>query len=198
MSLRLLVGLGNPGPEYQRTRHNAGVWLLEQLVDAQRLTWHHEARFQGRVAKWSGDEPLWLLCPATYMNRSGLSVGALARFYRLEPKEILVVHDELDFEAGTVRLKQGGGSGGHNGLKDIMAHLGGTDFWRLRVGIGHPGKGADVADYVLNRPLLAEEQAIEQALLTIIKVMPLLREGQFQTAMGVLHSQPQATRESSS
>lgn len=188
MTVRLWVGLGNPGPEYQDTRHNAGVWLLEQWALEQRLNWTYEPRFQGRVAKVGGSEATWLLCPETYMNRSGQSVGALARFYRLQPVEILVVHDELDLSPGVARLKQGGGSGGHNGLKDIITHLGTPDFWRLRLGIGHPGKGRDVADFVLKRPTLQEAESIQEALNASQRVLPLIGKGQFQSAMGQLHA----------
>ncbi len=199
MSLRLLVGLGNPGPEYEDTRHNAGVWFLEQQAFKAHLPWSREGRFQGRVARsGEGDKTLWFLCPETYMNRSGQSVGALARFYRIEPSAILVVHDELDLVPGTARLKRGGGSGGHNGLKDLIAHLGTPDFWRLRLGIGHPGTARQVADFVLQRPPRAERDAIDEAMARVDKVMPLLRQGQFQTAMGVLHAPEPLSRESSS
>ncbi len=188
MTVRLLVGLGNPGIEYHDTRHNAGVWFLEQWAQTQGLAWAYESRFQGRLAKISLPVSGWLLCPETYMNRSGQSVGALMRFYRLQPDEILVIHDELDLPPGVVRLKSGGGSGGHNGLKDIIAHVGTQDFWRLRVGIGHPGKGNDVAGFVLKRPGLPEMNAIQEALIASHRVMPLIWKGQFQVAMGQLHA----------
>ena len=152
-AIRLIVGLGNPGREYETTRHNAGYWWLDELARLQNLSFKSESKFHGLAARGQlhGHEML-LLKPQTFMNVSGRAVGALAQFYKIAPAEMLVVHDELDLPPGVARLKMGGGHGGHNGLKDIIAHLGSKDFWRLRLGIGHPGERADVAGYVLNDP----------------------------------------------
>ena len=187
MPIRLIVGLGNPGAAYQDTRHNAGVWGVEALARQWRLDWHRESRFQGRVAKAEDPFSGWLLCPETFMNASGRSVAALARFYRIEMAEILVLHDELDLPPGVARLKQGGGSGGHNGLKDLIAQLGGTEFWRLRIGIGHPGPHQPVAGYVLHRPSKEDQAAIDLALERGLSVFPLVMTGQFSHAMNELH-----------
>ena len=187
MPIRLIVGLGNPGAAYQDTRHNAGVWGIEVLARQWRLDWHRESRFQGRVAKAEHPFSGWLLCPETFMNSSGRSVAALAHFYRIEVAEILVLHDELDLPPGVARLKQGGGSGGHNGLKDLIAQLGGPEFWRLRIGIGHPGPHQPVASYVLHRPSKEEQAAIDLALERGLSVLPLVTTGQFSLAMNELH-----------
>ena len=149
---RLIVGLGNPGPEYEATRHNVGFWFVDRLADTLKVSLAPQAKFYGKAAR-AGD--LWLLQPSTFMNRSGQAVAALANFYKISPAEILVIHDELDLPPGGIRLKQGGGNGGHNGLKDIQAKLGTPDFWRLRLGIGHPrtlGLSQQVADFVLHQP----------------------------------------------
>ncbi|EQD48612.1 peptidyl-tRNA hydrolase [mine drainage metagenome] len=187
MPIRLIVGLGNPGAAYEDTRHNAGVWGIEALARQWRLDWRRESRFQGRMAKVENPFSSWLLCPETFMNLSGRSVAALANFYRIEVPEILVLHDELDLPPGVARLKQGGGSGGHNGLKDLIIQLGSPDFWRLRIGIGHPGQRQPVADYVLHRPSREEQAAIEQALERGLSVLPLVMSGQFHPAMNELH-----------
>ena len=157
---KLVVGLGNPGAEYSETRHNAGFWFCERLARELGVSFSKEARFHGFAANARNDG-VWLLMPQTFMNRSGQSVAALARFYRIEPAEILVVHDELDIPPGQLRLKFGGGLGGHNGLKDITAHLGTQDFWRLRIGIGHPGDRNEVVNFVLKRPGRAESDLID-------------------------------------
>ena len=187
-ALRLIVGLGNPGVEYEDTRHNVGFWLVERLADELKVSLAAQSKFFGRVARagHSGDE-LWLLCPSTYMNRSGQSVAALARFYKIAPTEILVVHDELDLPPGAIRLKQGGGSAGHNGLKDISAQLGTPDFWRLRLGIGHPGDRAAVADYVLHAPRKEEQAEIDRALDRSLLAWPRLSAGDFSGAQQQLH-----------
>ncbi len=160
---KLVVGLGNPGAEYSETRHNAGFWFCERLARELGVSFSKEARFHGFAANARNDG-VWLLMPQTFMNRSGQSVAALARFYRIEPAEILVVHDELDIPPGQLRLKFGGGLGGHNGLKDITAHLGTQDFWRLRIGIGHPGDRNEVVNFVLKRPGRAESDLIDESL----------------------------------
>jgi PTH1 family peptidyl-tRNA hydrolase len=193
MSIRLIVGLGNPGPEYEQTRHNAGFWLVDNLANSLPATrLQRETRFQAQVAKsvLAGHE-VWLLEPQTFMNRSGQSVGALVRFYKIAPDEILVVHDELDLAPGVAKMKKGGSAGGHNGLKDITAALGTQDYWRLRLGIGHPRTQASqqaVADYVLHRPRKEEQVLIEEAIEKSLRVLPLLCEGKFDAALLQLHT----------
>ena len=163
--IRLIVGLGNPGAQYETTRHNAGFWLADQLADDFKATFQQEKAFSAWVAKARVDgENIVLQKPTTYMNRSGLAVGALARFYKFTPEQVLVLHDELDLLPGQVKLKQGGGHAGHNGLKDIQAVLGSPDFWRLRIGIGHPrslGLAQQVADFVLHQPRREDQDAID-------------------------------------
>jgi PTH1 family peptidyl-tRNA hydrolase len=189
MSIRLIVGLGNPGPEYEQTRHNAGFWVIDNLAGS---ALSREARFNALAAKTriAGNE-VWLLEPQTYMNRSGQSVGALARFYKIAPDEVLVVHDELDLPPGSAKIKKGGSSGGHNGLKDITAALGTQDYWRLRIGIGHPRSmnlQQQVVDFVLHRPRQEEQELINQAIEKSLDVIPMLCEGKFEAAMMKLHS----------
>ncbi|OGS81031.1 MAG: aminoacyl-tRNA hydrolase [Gallionellales bacterium GWA2_55_18] len=188
-AIRLIVGLGNPGREYETTRHNVGFLWVDELARLQNLGFKSEAKFHGMTARGQlhGHEML-LLKPQTFMNVSGRSVGALAQFYKIEPAEILVVHDELDLPPGVARLKMGGGHGGHNGLKDIIAHLGSKDFWRLRLGIGHPGEGADVANYVLNDPRREERELIGEAMQRALNVAHLVIEGKTEAAMLKLHS----------
>jgi len=181
--LRLIVGLGNPGSEYRATRHNAGAWFVERLAQDVGASLGMQAKFQaiaGSVRANDGGDRRFAL-PQTFVNRSGLAVSALARFYRIAPEEILIAHDELDLKPGVVKLKQGGGSAGHNGLKDIVASLGTPDFWRLRIGIGHPREGAlseqEVADYVLHRPRLEEQQAIDDAIARALAIWRWLEVG---------------------
>ena len=186
--LRLVAGLGNPGREYAATRHNAGFWWVDQLAAELGGQWSNEARFFGQVAKVRGPAgELWLLKPDTFMNRSGQAVGALARFFKVAPAEVLVVHDELDLPPGTARLKLGGGHGGHNGLKDIDAQLG-KEYWRLRLGIGHPGDRDKVTGFVLARPSCAEEDGIELAMRRALDVWPDIARGDFEKAMMQLHT----------
>ena len=188
-AIRLIVGLGNPGREYETTRHNAGYWWVDELARLQNLSFKSEAKYHGLTARGQlhGHEML-LLKPQTFMNVSGRAVGALAQFYKIAPAEMLVVHDELDLPPGVARLKMGGGHGGHNGLKDIIAHLGSNDFWRLRFGIGHPGDRADVAGYVLNDPRREERELIDEAIQRALHVAPLIVEGKTEAAMLKLHS----------
>lgn len=192
MSIRLIVGLGNPGPEYEQTRHNAGFWLIDNLANDLRCRLAREARFNAFVAKTSiAGQEVWLLEPQTFMNRSGQSVGGIARFYKIAPEEILVVHDELDLPPGSAKLKKGGSSGGHNGLKDITAALGTQDYWRLRLGIGHPrtlNLQQVVADFVLHRPRKDEQAPIEEAIADSLRIIPLLCEGKFEAATMQLHT----------
>jgi len=163
--IKMFVGLGNPGPEYEHTRHNVGFWWIDALADRLKARLTAERGYFGLVARTSVQgHTLWLLEPQTFMNASGKSVAALARFYKIRPEEILVVHDELDFSPGQIKLKRGGSHGGHNGLRDIHAQLGASDYWRLRIGIGHPGVKAEVIHWVLGRPAPADRRLIEDAM----------------------------------
>jgi len=187
--IKLIAGLGNPGRNHERDRHNVGFWFLSRLAAAERVELKLVARYHGLLGKLArADGELKLVLPQTYMNLSGKSVGALARFYKILPDEVLVVHDELDFPPGTAKLKLGGGVAGHNGLKDIAAQLGSPGFWRLRIGIGHPGDRNLVADYVLNSPSPAERELIEGALARCMDVSRLLLDGDMQAAMLKLHT----------
>ncbi|HZW24790.1 MAG TPA: aminoacyl-tRNA hydrolase [Gallionella sp.] len=188
-SIRLIVGLGNPGREYESTRHNAGFWWLDEFARLHNLSFRSEAKFHGLAARGQlhGQE-VFLLKPQTFMNVSGRAVGALAQFYKIAPAEILVVHDELDLPPGSAKLKLGGGHGGHNGLKDIIAHLGTKDFWRLRLGIGHPGERSEVANFVLNDPRREERALIDEAMQRAQDVAHLVVEGKSEAAMLKLHS----------
>lgn len=189
--MRLVVGLGNPGAEYETTRHNAGFWWVENLADTARAALRNEPRFHGKVARIreSGHE-CWLLEPQTFMNLSGRAVSALVNFYKIGTDEILVVHDELDLPPGAARLKKGGGTAGHNGLKDIARHLG-PDFWRLRIGIGHPGVRAEVANWVLRKPPLEDRIAIDRCIADSLSTLPLMLEGAMDRAMMKIHAKPQ-------
>ena len=188
-AIRLIVGLGNPGREYETTRHNVGFQWVDELARLQKLSFRSESKFHGLTARGQlhGHDML-LLKPQTFMNVSGRSVGALVQFYKIEPVEMLVVHDELDLSPGVARLKLGGGHGGHNGLKDIIAHLGSKDFWRLRLGIGHPGDRAEVSNYVLNDPRSEERALIDAAMQKAQDVAHLVIEGKTEAAMLKLHS----------
>ncbi len=187
--IKLIVGLGNPGREYEATRHNAGFWWVDELARVHGASFKADSKFHGLVARANphGHE-VHLLKPQTFMNVSGRAVGAVAQFYKIEPAQILVVHDELDLPPGSAKLKLGGGHGGHNGLKDIIAHLGTKDFWRLRVGIGHPGERDEVVKYVLNVPRKEEQALIEEAMGRAQEVAPLIIEGKMEAAMLKLHS----------
>jgi PTH1 family peptidyl-tRNA hydrolase len=189
--IQLIVGLGNPGGEYEATRHNAGYWWIDQICAETSSKLAIEAKFFGLAGRLKIiTHETWLLKPTTFMNASGRSVAALAKFYKIPPEAILVVHDELDLTPGNVKLKKGGGHGGHNGLKDIAAHLGTADFWRLRLGIGHPGERSAVVHYVLHTPLRDEMQLIEQCIDTSCALLPMLLEGSFEAAMLKLHTKP--------
>lgn len=195
-SLRLIVGLGNPGAEYAETRHNAGFWLCERLARELGASFSRESRYHGLVAKARvAGADVWLLQPQTFMNRSGQAVRALAQFYRIEPAEMLVLHDELDLPPGQMRLKFGGGLGGHNGLKDITAHLGTQDYWRLRIGIGHPGDRDEVVDYVLKPARKEERGEIDAALDRALLAWPALARAEFSTATQRINSKPAAPKE---
>jgi PTH1 family peptidyl-tRNA hydrolase len=188
-AIRLIVGLGNPGREYETTRHNVGFRWVDELARLQKLSFRSESKFYGLTARSQlhGHEVL-LLKPQTFMNVSGRSVVALALFYKILPNQILVVHDELDLPPGSAKLKMGGGHGGHNGLKDIIAHLGSKDFWRLRLGIGHPGDRAEVVNYVLKAPRKEEQVLIDEAMQRAQDVAQLIIEGKQEAAMLKLHS----------
>ncbi|MCL2591646.1 MAG: aminoacyl-tRNA hydrolase [Betaproteobacteria bacterium] len=189
---RLIVGLGNPGAEYAKTRHNAGFWFCESLAYDLGVRFSFESRFHGFVAQVREGSrlPLWLLMPQTFMNRSGQAVVALARFYRIFPDEILVIHDDLDLPPGQMRLKLGGGSGGHNGLKDTTAHLGIPDYWRLRIGIGHPGDRNEVVNYVLKPPRQEERDSILETIDRALAAWPLLACGDWEKATQRLNTCP--------
>ena len=187
--IRLFVGLGNPGPEYDDTRHNAGFWYIDQL--ARRLGVHlsMDRAYHGLIARANTPQgPVWLLQPQTYMNLSGKSVAPLARFFKIAPGEILVAHDELDMLPGQVKLKQGGGHAGHNGLRDTHAQLGSPDYWRLRLGIGHPGVKAEVAAYVLRKPPMSERELIEQCIDKALQATEALLMGDMAKATTVIHA----------
>jgi len=193
-TLKLIVGLGNPGEKYARTRHNAGFWFVDELARRHGGVFRAESKHLGEVARIrmtadGGATPeLWLLKPTTYMNRSGGSIASLANFYKVSPGEVLVAHDELDLPVGTTRLKLGGGHGGHNGLRDTIAAIG-ADFWRLRVGIAHPGNKDLVLDYVLQRASAADERAIQSSLERAADALPVMLGQGAEKAMNRLHTQ---------
>jgi peptidyl-tRNA hydrolase, PTH1 family len=196
MPIKLIVGLGNPGSEYAKTRHNAGFWWIDELCANERVSLKAEKKFHGDAARLSAaGHELWLLQPMTFMNVSGRAVQALATFYKIAPQEVLVIHDELDLPPGTVKMKHGGGHGGHNGLKDIVAHLGTPDFWRLRIGIGHPGNRDAVLGYVLQAPRAEDRQAIEESITRSLQIFPQILRGDLQAAMLKLHTRPKPDAE---
>jgi PTH1 family peptidyl-tRNA hydrolase len=186
---RVVVGLGNPGREYEKTRHNAGFWFCERLAARLGIALAPESRFRAHVGRMRTPD-VWILLPQTFMNRSGEAVGAFSRFHRIAPAEILVVHDELDLVPGQLRLKFGGGTGGHNGLKDISAHLGTQDYWRLRIGIGHPGDRGAVVNYVLDAPRRDEQIEIDQAIERALDAWPLIARGDWNAAMRHVNAKP--------
>ncbi|MDH4190091.1 MAG: aminoacyl-tRNA hydrolase [Betaproteobacteria bacterium] len=187
MAIRLIVGLGNPGREYEATRHNAGFWLLERYAARERVDLRKDGKYHAYLGRID-TSGTWLLMPQTYMNASGKSVGLLAGFFKIQPAEVLVVHDELDFAPGVAKMKQGGGIAGHNGLKDIAAKLGSLDFWRIRLGIGHPGERSQVVDYVLQKPSAEDRAAIERSIDRTIDILPMCVAGDLQGAMLKLHT----------
>ncbi|MBL4647501.1 MAG: aminoacyl-tRNA hydrolase [Gammaproteobacteria bacterium] len=190
MPLKLIVGLGNPGVDYAATRHNAGAWFVEQLAARCAVTLQAERKFHGLVARaLVAEHDCRLLVPTTYMNNSGQAVAAISNFYKIDPGEILIAHDELDFSAGVVKLKNGGGHGGHNGLHDIFNHKG-KQFSRLRIGIGKPTNSKQTADYVLKRPSKSEQALIDDALAEVLALMPLIMSGDIANAMKELHTKP--------
>ena len=187
--IKLLVGLGNPGHEYEATRHNAGFWWIEAVARELGVSLSADRSYHGHVARTTVQgQPLWLLKPQTFMNLSGKSVAALARFFKIAPGEILVAHDELDLPPGQVKLKFGGGHAGQNGLRDIHAQLGTGDYWRLRLGIGHPGVKTEVSNWVLGKPSPEQRSAMEEALARSVKAWPLLVAGEMEQAMQAIHT----------
>ncbi len=192
--IQLIVGLGNPGNEYEQTRHNAGFWWVDEICRAHRVSMSGESKFFARAGRLrEGSRECWLLQPMTFMNASGRAVAAIARFYRITPHRILVVHDELDLPPGVAKLKRGGGHGGHNGLKDISTQLGTADYWRLRIGIGHPGEKSEVVNYVLKPPMKEESELIDNNIDNSAKLLPMLLEGSFEAAMLKLHTKQKGT-----
>lgn len=188
MPIKLIVGLGNPGPEYEHTRHNAGAWLLKRLFEQHGLSPSPDKKFHGLCVKTriSGQE-LHCLLPSTYMNHSGQAVSALCHFYKIQPEEVLVAHDELDIETGKARLKLGGGHGGHNGLRNIITELASANFYRLRIGIGHPGSKAQVVNYVLGKPSANDRQRIDEAIEDCLKHLEQIIKGEISAVINTLH-----------
>jgi len=188
-ALRLLVGLGNPGAEHLRTRHNAGFWFIDALAQREGARFGVETKLHAETAKITFEgAPLLLLKPTTYMNKSGIAVASALRYWKIEPEQMLVAHDDLDLPPGTARLKFDGGHGGQNGLRDIFAHLGHGKFHRLRLGIGHPGHKDRVTPWVLGRPSVADENAILESVGASLDVLPLAVKGEFNEAMKRLHT----------
>ena len=187
--IKLLVGLGNPGQEYEATRHNAGFWWLDAVARELRVSPASDRAYHGQVARTSVQgQTLWLLKPQTFMNLSGKSVAALARFFKIAPADILVAHDELDLPPGQAKLKFGGGHAGQNGLRDIHAQLGTGDYWRLRIGIGHPGVKSEVSNWVLGKPMPEQRSAMEEAIARSVKAWPLLVAGEMDKAAQAIHT----------
>jgi peptidyl-tRNA hydrolase, PTH1 family len=187
--IRLFVGLGNPGAEYEATRHNAGFWFIDELARDWGVSLSVQSQYFGWVGSMGhGDNKVWLLKPGTFMNRSGQAVAALAKFFKIPPEAVLVVHDELDIAPGEAKLKFGGGHAGHNGLRDIHARLGSADYWRLRIGIGHPGDKNEVANWVLKKPAPDQREAIEQAVARSLKAANDLRMGEMNKATATIHT----------
>ncbi len=187
--IKLLVGLGNPGPEYEDTRHNAGFWFIDAVARELKVHLVPERSYHGLVARTSvNGQNVWLLEPQTFMNVSGKSVAALARFFKIQPDEILVAHDEMDIAPGEAKLKKGGSHAGHNGLRDIHAQLGTADYWRLRIGIGHPGVKSEVVDWVLRKPAPEQRTAIEDCVTRTLKAFPALVAGEMEKATLLVHT----------
>lgn len=192
-TIQLIVGLGNPGKEYVETRHNAGAWLIERIAKASDTPLRPESRYHGLygIARFS-HATCHLLIPTTFINRSGQAVNACAHYHKITPETILIAHDDIDLPVGTIRLKFDGGDGGHNGLKDIIAHLGTKQFHRLRIGIGHPGRSEEVENYVLSKPSKADRQIIYQTFDPAYDILPLLLNGEISKAMQKLHTENKA------
>ncbi len=195
-AIKLIVGLGNPGPQYDQTRHNAGFWFVDELARRFHSAFHREPKFLGDTCRINCEGlNVWLLKPGAYMNRSGLPIASMSSYYRLLPHHLLVVHDEIDLPPGIAKLKRSGGPGGHNGLRDIIAQLG-RDFWRLRLGVGHPGHRDQVIDYVLSNPNREQNELIHQSIDRTLTLIPLVIRGEMEQAMHKLHSKPEMTSNS--
>jgi len=192
--MKLIVGLGNPGDKYAATRHNAGFWFVERLAAQSGTVLRKDGKFQALVGRHEASGA-WLVLPQSYMNSSGRPVQMMASFFRIDVPDVLVIHDELDLPPGTVRLKQGGGVAGHNGLKDISARIGSHDYWRLRLGIGRPAERGPMVDYVLHKPTQDERAAIDDAIARALEVLPLVLSGAVQDAMLKLHTRDAAQKE---
>jgi PTH1 family peptidyl-tRNA hydrolase len=187
--IKLFVGLGNPGAEYEATRHNAGFWWIDALSSEFKAPLSFDKSYFGQVARVTlHGQTVWLLEPQTFMNLSGKAVAALARFFKIKPEEILVAHDELDIVPGQAKLKFGGSHAGHNGLRDIHAQLGTADYWRLRLGVGHPGVKAEVINWVLKKPAQDHREAIEDAIARSLKAVPALLAGDMEKATLLIHT----------
>jgi len=188
--IKLIAGLGNPGPEYKKTRHNAGVWFVEELAQRHNISLRPEKKYSGLYGKGLiANKPVHLLIPTTFMNRSGQAVAPLANFFRIEVENILIAHDELDIQPGTIKIKQGGGHGGHNGLKDIIARMANNkEFYRLRIGIGHPGHRDKVTGHVLGKAPQNEQAQIEQAIDEAVRCFELWQDNDFTKAQQRLHA----------
>jgi PTH1 family peptidyl-tRNA hydrolase len=186
-TLKLVVGLGNPGQDYTETRHNAGFWFVDEFVLGHSFSFSEEKKFFGQTARIGGSVDCRVLKPDTFMNQSGRSVKSLMDYFNISPSELMVAHDEIDLCAGTIRLKQGGGHGGHNGLRDIISQIGTADFLRMRIGVGHPGKKDDVVDYVLHRPGQEERRLIDESIVRGLDIMPLVFNGELNKAMTLLN-----------
>jgi peptidyl-tRNA hydrolase, PTH1 family len=186
--IKLIVGLGNPGPEYSETRHNAGFWFVDRLITTHNASFSADRKFFGETTRFSLEGvDCRALKPETFMNHSGRAVMAITDYYGIDPAEVLIAHDEIDLEAGTVRIKKDGGHGGHNGLRDVIEQTGHKDFLRLRIGVGHPGHKDDVIDYVLNRPDMDDKKHIEESIERAVEIMPLLFKGEHNKAMTLLN-----------
>lgn len=192
IAIKLIVGLGNPGPEHTETRHNAGFWCIDQFAENQDVQFKQQSKFQAEVAqlRLSGKD-YWLMKPQTFMNHSGRAVQAMMSFYKIDVEELLVIHDEIDLPPGTVRFKKGGGHGGQNGLRDIINSIGSPNFARLRIGVGHPGDKHKVVNHVLGRANKADQENINLAIERAVKTLPLIISGKTQKAMNELHSEPE-------
>jgi PTH1 family peptidyl-tRNA hydrolase len=191
--IKLVVGLGNPGSDYAETRHNAGFWFIDELVSIHHAGFSPDRKFFGETARFSFEgSDVRVLRPDTFMNHSGRAVKAITDYYGLEPAEVLVAHDEIDLAAGTVRIKQGGGHGGHNGLRDIIEQTGNPDFLRLRIGVSHPGSKDDVIDYVLHKPGKEDRKIIHDSIMRAVEIMPLVFNGELNKAMTLLNTKDQS------
>lgn len=187
--IKLFVGLGNPGLDYAATRHNAGFWWIDELARELKVSLSMDKSYHGYVARTTvGAQTIWLLQPQTFMNLSGKSVAGLARFFKIAPEEILVAHDELDITPGDVKLKLGGSHAGHNGLRDIHAQLGSANYWRLRIGVGHPGVKSEVINWVLKKPSMEQRQLIDEGIARSLKAVPDMVKGEMEKATMVVHT----------